>query len=75
MSRPLAPIADSRLQITLHWLVAAVVLVVFVAGDNSKDAFDVSHNGSMTLTSLMWISIHVVAGLVIFCAMFWRLGL
>lgn len=62
-------------QIVLHWLVAALVLFLFVTGDSTTHVFYAGLNGRATDTSWVWIPIHIVAGLAILGAILWRLAL
>lgn len=62
-------------QIALHWLVAFVVLFLFVTGDNMTQVFRAGLKAQPTDASWAWVPIHIAAGLVVLAAMLWRLGL
>jgi len=70
-----SPTGYRPLQIALHWLVAAIVLFLFITGDNTTHVFFAGLNGRTSDASWAWIPIHIVAGLAILGAMIWRLAL
>jgi len=71
----LSPTGYRASQIALHWLVAFVVLFLFVTGDTTTHVFFAGLKAQPTDTSWAWIPIHVGAGLFVLGAMLWRLGL
>jgi len=70
-----SPRGYSASQVVLHWLVAALVVFLFVTGDNTTEAFSAGLKGTATGVNWAWIPVHVIAGLVILGAMLWRLSL
>lgn len=69
-----APSGYSRLQIGLHWGVAALILAQFLDSDEMSMAWrDVERGGAAVSTWLVWV--HVVLGVAVLAFALWRLVL
>jgi cytochrome b561 len=70
-----APTGYRTSQIGLHWLVAALVLFLFITGDSTTHVFSAGEGGRASDASWTWVPIHLAAGVAILAAMLWRLEL
>ncbi|MBL8584954.1 MAG: cytochrome b [Rhizobiaceae bacterium] len=62
----------SGLQIGLHWLVAALVLLQFLAADGIEHAWDAFRDGTAA-GDLKLAYLHIVVGWIIFALVVWRI--
>lgn len=71
-----APAGYSRLQISLHWIVAILIVFMIVGHDGIKNAFDAYLDGGVPATADLWLArAHVVSGIAIWIFALWRLML
>lgn len=67
-----APKGYSRIQIILHWLVAALIALQFIFADFMSDAWEAVEHGLAVGFSPL-VAAHVFGGLAVLLLAFWRL--
>jgi len=75
MSPTPSPTGYRLSQIILHWLVFALVVFLFVTGDDMTHAWRAMVKSGATTWSSPWIPIHIACGLLVLVAMLARLAL
>jgi cytochrome b561 len=68
-----APASYTRMQIGLHWLIAAIVGFQIVFAEGIKEAWEARMTGAVP--NEPYPTPHTIAGIVIFALMLWRLAL
>ncbi len=66
-----APDSFSRTQITLHWIIAVLVIFQLVLHEGMEDAWEIREDGG----TVSLINPHVVVGTLVLVLAIWRLGL
>lgn len=64
----------SRVQIVLHWLVAALIIFQIVGHEPMAAAWDmVEDGGQAVMSAMVWA--HINAGIAVLLLVMWRIGL